>query len=52
MLTISVCSIRVFDNFAGLRLSRQTYLNTFVIEVAQRCLDNGGSTVLTYSLFS
>ena len=30
-----------------------TYLNTFVIQVAQRCLDNGGPTVLSIlKLFS
>jgi len=27
-------------------LDKFTYLNTFVIEEAQRCLDNGGPTVL------
>ena len=27
-------------------LDKFTYLNTFVIQVAQRCSDNGGSTVL------
>ena len=27
-----------------------TYLNTFMMELAQRCLDDGGSTVLVYTL--
>ena len=27
-------------------LDKFTYLNTFVIQVAQKCLDNGGPTVI------
>ena len=29
-------------------LNKFTYLNTFVIQLAQRCSDNGGPTVLCF----
>ena len=49
-----VFSIRVFDHnfdyksmgFTYMYPDEFTYLNTFVIQVAQRCSDNGGPTVL------
>jgi len=31
-------------------LEKFTYLNTFVMELAQRCLDNGGPTVVRSGL--
>ena len=45
----SVCSIRVFDQNFGIYVNglQTNLLNTFVMELAQRCSENGGPTVLS-----
>ena len=48
----SVCSIRVvnrssvYKSMGFIYPNKFTYLNTFVIQLAQRCSDNGGPTVI------
>ena len=44
-----MCSIKVVDHNFVYKFTypdKFTYLNTSMMEVAQRCLDNGGPTVI------